>query len=329
MGAQALGRLKPQEVRCLLLRAEGYSYREICAETGWTYTKVNRCLAEGRRAFLERLAGIESGTECERLAPGLSALADGEASAADLAALRPHLRTCLACRARLREYRAVPDRLGALVPIGVLSPAAGDAGPVRGALEWAVSTVHERAAHMGDKAQQAADLTVGGKAAAVAASAAALAGGGAATVEHLSERAAEAGAAPAAQVRPEREEPAPPAPERRARAAAHDRRRHSGARTGAGAQAHSGAHPQPRQRVRARGSSRSGSSSPAARCQGAGRGRVRARRRRELGARRRCRRVRALRATPSAERRTEGREPSVWRQRWWPATARCPPSRRA
>ena len=80
MGAQALGRLKPQEVRCLLLRAEGYSYREICAETGWTYTKVNRCLAEGRRAFLERLAGIESGTECERLAPRLSALADGEAS---------------------------------------------------------------------------------------------------------------------------------------------------------------------------------------------------------------------------------------------------------
>ncbi|HEV2723062.1 MAG TPA: sigma-70 family RNA polymerase sigma factor [Thermoleophilaceae bacterium] len=41
-GAQALGRLKPQEMRCLLLKAEGYSYVEICGITGFTYTKVNR-----------------------------------------------------------------------------------------------------------------------------------------------------------------------------------------------------------------------------------------------------------------------------------------------
>jgi RNA polymerase sigma factor (sigma-70 family) len=39
-GAQALDRLKPQEVRCLLLKAEGYSYEEICEITGFTYTKV-------------------------------------------------------------------------------------------------------------------------------------------------------------------------------------------------------------------------------------------------------------------------------------------------
>jgi RNA polymerase sigma factor (sigma-70 family) len=39
-GAEALRRLKPQEVRALQLRAEGYSYREICEITGWTYTKV-------------------------------------------------------------------------------------------------------------------------------------------------------------------------------------------------------------------------------------------------------------------------------------------------
>jgi RNA polymerase sigma factor (sigma-70 family) len=43
-----LDRLKPDERRALLLKGEGYSYREICALTGWTYTKVNRCLAEGR-----------------------------------------------------------------------------------------------------------------------------------------------------------------------------------------------------------------------------------------------------------------------------------------
>jgi RNA polymerase sigma factor (sigma-70 family) len=40
VGAEAMGRLKPQEVRALVLKAEGLSYREICEETGWTYTKV-------------------------------------------------------------------------------------------------------------------------------------------------------------------------------------------------------------------------------------------------------------------------------------------------
>ena len=46
--ARDLAQLKPAERRALVLRAEGYSYREICALTGWTYTKVNRSLAEGR-----------------------------------------------------------------------------------------------------------------------------------------------------------------------------------------------------------------------------------------------------------------------------------------
>jgi DNA-directed RNA polymerase specialized sigma24 family protein len=41
-------RLKPNERRALTLLALGYSYREICELTGWTYTKVNRCIAEGR-----------------------------------------------------------------------------------------------------------------------------------------------------------------------------------------------------------------------------------------------------------------------------------------
>ncbi len=103
-GAEAIGRLKPQELRALLLKAEGYSYREICELTGWTYTKVNRCLTEGRRAFVERLEEIQAGAECERLAGRLSALADGEAGPEDLAVLRPHLRTCLACRSRLRTF---------------------------------------------------------------------------------------------------------------------------------------------------------------------------------------------------------------------------------
>ncbi|HEX8744210.1 MAG TPA: hypothetical protein VF712_13855 [Thermoleophilaceae bacterium] len=45
------------------------------------YTKLNRCPSEGRKAFATRLAGIESRAECERLAPLLSALVNGEAGA--------------------------------------------------------------------------------------------------------------------------------------------------------------------------------------------------------------------------------------------------------
>jgi len=46
-----LPRLKPHERRALGLLAAGYSYKEICALTGWSYTKVNRCVREGRAAL--------------------------------------------------------------------------------------------------------------------------------------------------------------------------------------------------------------------------------------------------------------------------------------
>ena len=49
--AAALARLKRQERRALALQAAGCSYAEIQAITGWTYTKVNRCIAEGRAAL--------------------------------------------------------------------------------------------------------------------------------------------------------------------------------------------------------------------------------------------------------------------------------------
>ena len=116
LGAEAMAGLKPQEIRCLLLRAEGLSYQEICDATGFSYTKVNRCMTEGRRAFLKRVAGIESGAECERLAPLISKVADGEAIGRRDAPVRPHLKGCLACKATLREYRATPSRLAGLVP---------------------------------------------------------------------------------------------------------------------------------------------------------------------------------------------------------------------
>ncbi len=123
LGAEALNGLKPQEARALALLAEGYSYRQICEKTGWTYTKVNRCLAEGRQTFVQRVAGIESGAECERLAPTLSALVDGEAAGADVALLRRHLRGCLACRATLREHQLAPAVVGALLPLPLIERA--------------------------------------------------------------------------------------------------------------------------------------------------------------------------------------------------------------
>jgi RNA polymerase sigma factor (sigma-70 family) len=52
-----LAELKRDERRALSLIALGYSYREICGLTGWSYTKVNRCLAEGR----ERLRELQNG----------------------------------------------------------------------------------------------------------------------------------------------------------------------------------------------------------------------------------------------------------------------------
>ena len=123
LGAEALNGLKPQEARALALLAEGHSYRQICEKTGWTYTKVNRCLAEGRQKFVQRVAGIESGAECERLAPKLSALVDGEADVADVALFRRHLRGCLACRATLREHQLAPAVVGALLPLPLLERA--------------------------------------------------------------------------------------------------------------------------------------------------------------------------------------------------------------
>ena len=171
VGAEAMAALKPQEIRCLLLKAEGLSYQEICDATGFSYTKVNRCLTEGRRAFLKRVAGIEAGAECERLAPVISRVADGEATPEEMHLVRPHMKSCLACKATLREYRAAPARLGALVP-PVVALAGDDGGTSGFVARWL-----ERFAGLGDAA--------GAKVAAVAASAVVLAGGSAAGVQAL------------------------------------------------------------------------------------------------------------------------------------------------
>jgi RNA polymerase sigma factor (sigma-70 family) len=182
--AEALQRLKPQELRALWLKAEGFSYAEICEQTGWTHTKVNRCITEGRRAFIARYARLEGGDECERWLPLLCAIVDGEATPDQLMEIRPHLRHCLACRATVRELHATSAPLAALFPVA-LAPAAADHGHERAAgllvrlYEAIVGGVHERAASAALKLQTAAEAASAGKLAAIAASAAAIAGGGA------------------------------------------------------------------------------------------------------------------------------------------------------
>jgi len=178
--AEALQRLKPQEVTALVLRAEGLSYKEICARTGWSYTRCNRAVYEGRRALAERLDAIESGAECERWTPLLSVLADGEATAAELSALRPHLRSCAACRATLRGFHAAPAQVAALVPPALVPLAAEPGSSLLGHVELALHAVAERTTLAAMRVQGALEGLTGTRIAAVAASTAAIAGGGAA-----------------------------------------------------------------------------------------------------------------------------------------------------
>jgi RNA polymerase sigma factor (sigma-70 family) len=101
--AEALRALKPDEAKALMMKAHGLSYEEIGERNGWSYTKVNRAITEGRRRFLRAYAGIESGEECERFAPIVVALSSGQATATDVLRIRPHLRHCTACRAQVRD----------------------------------------------------------------------------------------------------------------------------------------------------------------------------------------------------------------------------------
>lgn len=209
--AEALQRLKPQEVRALWLKAQGHSYSDIGAITGWSHTKVNRCLAEGRRSFLERYAGIESGEECRRWAPVLTALVDGEATPEQLTDLRPHLRNCAACRATLKALRDSSAPIAAVLPVPLVVAGGGGLDAASGMLLRAYEAVtgglHERAIGSATKMQAAVEAAAAGKVAAVAASAAAVAGGGYATVERVAPGRSDR---PAAQERAEqREKPRP------------------------------------------------------------------------------------------------------------------------
>ena len=144
---EALRTLKPQELRALTLKAQGYSYAEIGEMTGWSYTKINRCMAEGRKRFLQVYADIEQGRRCEELAGALSEFADGEGANGSTDAVEFHLRSCAACRAKLRAYRAVPGKVFELLPAGPVLDQSMGGHPH----EW----ITDRAAAVVDKVREA------------------------------------------------------------------------------------------------------------------------------------------------------------------------------
>lgn len=116
---EALQALKPQELRALALLAEGYSYAEIGEMTGFSRTKINRCLAEGRERFRNLLSRSADGKRCLEMGPAISAFCDGETGADEAVVVREHLRACSQCRATMRAYRAVPAAAAALAPLPI------------------------------------------------------------------------------------------------------------------------------------------------------------------------------------------------------------------
>jgi len=175
--AEALAHLKPAEVRCMLLKAMGFSYEEIAQRTGFSFTKVNRSLTEGRRTFLDRFDRISAGAGCDELRPLLSAASDGECPAADQSRLQSHLAACAPCRATLRTYRQAPARLAELLPPAVLLPVFERAGWWARLTGWLDAGPAERAASLAQKLHGNAEMLSAKKAAVVMASTAALAGG--------------------------------------------------------------------------------------------------------------------------------------------------------
>jgi RNA polymerase sigma factor (sigma-70 family) len=153
---EALAALKPAELRALSLLASGCSYAEIGRITGFSQTKVNRVLAEGRERFRGLIASSEDGTRCRELRPLLSSFCDGEASATDAATVRAHLRACAGCRATARAYRAAPRIAAGLVPA---LPASRS---LLGRLHDAVGGLWSRVAGPGGAADSAAGVAATG-----------------------------------------------------------------------------------------------------------------------------------------------------------------------
>ena len=127
---------------------------------------------------------IESGSECRRLFPVLSMIADNEAAADARVDADAHLENCLACQATLREMRSAPKDLAAVLPVGIAVGAGhGFAARIIDPIQGAVQSIYERLFGHAAAASQGAEVITAKKIAGVTAIVAALAGGGVAA-EH-------------------------------------------------------------------------------------------------------------------------------------------------
>ena len=107
---EALRALKPDEARALLLKAEGLSYQEIGRHFGWTYTKVNRSITEGRARFLKAFTRHRGGRGVRAPRGGAERArrrhrderARWSRSARTCATARPAGRRCATCASRAR-----------------------------------------------------------------------------------------------------------------------------------------------------------------------------------------------------------------------------------
>lgn len=182
---EALKRLHPDQLRCIVLRADGLGYPDIARLTGFSQAKVQRSIWLARKQFRAQVSRSEQGRECVRIEPMLSAFVDGALVDAQRSDIELHLRGCLACRATVREYRRAPADIAALLPIGGVA-ATGERhfdGLAR-VLENFAAWVNERAAVvMGSS--HGTELAFVKKAALVTAAAASVTAGGVAVERAL------------------------------------------------------------------------------------------------------------------------------------------------
>ena len=146
-------------------------------KTGFSWTKVNRSISEGRKRLFERFAQLESGKLCVRFQTLLSTASDGEAGPDDERLLKAHLRACGGCRAALRDYRTIPARVAELLPPAALLPALERESWWTRLHDSLAFWVADRSGAIGHKLQQVGDAVSAQKATAVVASTAALTGG--------------------------------------------------------------------------------------------------------------------------------------------------------
>ncbi len=180
--SEALATLKEAEAQALCLRAQGLSYDEIADVYGWSYSKVNRAVTEGRKAFVDHYTAVESGAVCSATASQLGKYVEGTLKPRAVIKVRAHLVRCSGCRALLHAQRDADTALRALLPTVLVAAASDRTTRLTG---WLHDHLLGPIGHAAGRLQPAADHLIGGKVGLVAASTVALAGSGMAAQHEL------------------------------------------------------------------------------------------------------------------------------------------------